>query len=224
MIVVSDKLRSVSVIRLLERTEISDSDEGIDEEESTILQFETVAMDMHAIWPTSVEVLSDNKTIIASQVDGNILTWELDDGNLEPRAAFYTGEVIHRFIASTAKSAAGPRTVAIFVTSTGRIGTLSAVDDADALQLTRLEMKMGGAIKGLGSINHAEWRAPKHLHTGSKPPLRRGVTDGDFIKRFLELDPSEAKKILSAGSAAESIGPAEGAQIRRCLDALSMEQ
>ncbi|CAE6460238.1 unnamed protein product [Rhizoctonia solani] len=222
MLVVSDRLRSVSVLRLIERTEISDSEDM--EEESTILQFETVAMDMHAVWPTSIEVLPDNKTIIASQVDGNILTWELEDGNLEPRAAFYTGEVIHKFIASTARSTTGPKTVAIFVTSTGRIGTLSTVDDADALRLTRLEMKMGDAIKGLGEINHAEWRAPKHLHTGSKPPPRRGVTDGDFIKKFLELDPGEAKKILSAGSAAESIGPADESQIRRCLDAISMEQ
>ncbi|EUC63468.1 CPSF A subunit region protein [Rhizoctonia solani AG-3 Rhs1AP] len=224
MLVVSDKLRSVSVLRLVEHTELSDSENEMEEEELTILQFETVAMDMHAVWPTSIEVLSDNKTIIASQVDGNILTWELEDGNLEPRAAFHTGEVIHKFIASTARSTTGPRTVAIFVTSTGRIGTLSTVDDADALRLTRLEMKMGDAIKGLGDINHAEWRAPKHLHTGSKPPPRRGVTDGDFIKKFLELDPGEAKKILSAGSAAESIGPAEESQIRRCLDAVSMEQ
>jgi hypothetical protein len=57
---------------------------------------------------------------------------------------------------ATTKSAAGPRTVVIFVTNTGRIGTLSTVDDADALQLTRLEMKMGAAIKGLGGIEHAE--------------------------------------------------------------------
>ncbi|KAJ1303394.1 hypothetical protein OPQ81_011586 [Rhizoctonia solani] len=224
MIVVSDRLRSVSVIRLIERTEIFDSDEEMKGEELTILQFETVAMDMHAVWPTSIEVLPDNKTIIASQVDGNILTWELEDGNLESRAAFHTGEVIQKFIASTAKSVTGPRTAAIFVTSTGRIGTLSTVDDADALHLTRLEMKMSDEIKGLGGVNHAEWRAPKLLHTGSKPPPRRGVTDGDFIKRFLDLAPSEAKKILSAGSAAETIGPAEEAQIRRCLDAISMEQ
>ncbi|CAE6415445.1 unnamed protein product [Rhizoctonia solani] len=225
MIVVSDRLRSISVLRLIERTQISDPDEEIEmEEDSTILQFETIAMDMHAVWPTSIEVLSDNKTIIASQTDGNILTWELEDGNLEPRAAFHTGEVIHKFITSTAKSATGPRTVAMYVTNTGRIGTLSTVDDADALQLTRLEMKMDAAIKGLGDINHAEWRAPKLLHTGVKPPPRRGVTDGDFIKRFLEFDSDEASRILSAGSAAETIGPAEEAQIRRCLDAILMEQ
>ncbi|CAE7225587.1 unnamed protein product [Rhizoctonia solani] len=223
MLVVSDKLRSVSVLRLVEHTELPDS-EDLEEEESTILQLETVAMDMHAVWPTSIEVLSDNKTIIASQGNGNILTWQLEDGNLEPGAAFHTGEVIHKFIASTAKSSASPRTVAIFVTSTGRIGTLTTVNDADALRLTRLEMKMGDAIKGLGDISHADWRAPKHLHTGSKPPPRRGVTDGDFIKRFLELEHGEAKKILSSGSAAESIGPADESQIRRCLDAISMEQ
>ncbi|CUA72541.1 hypothetical protein RSOLAG22IIIB_04940 [Rhizoctonia solani] len=223
MLVVSDALRSISVLRLVERTELSDLG-GMEEEDSTILQFETVAMDMHAIWPTSVEVLSDNKTIIASQVDGNILTWELEDGNLEPRAAFHTGEVIQKFIASTAKTTTGPRAVAIFVTNTGRIGTLLTVDDSDALRLTRLEMKMGDVTKGLGDIDHSEWRAPKHLHTGSKPPPRRGVTDGDFIKKFLELDPEEAKKILSAGSAAESIGPSEESQIRACLDAVSTEQ
>ncbi|CCO29178.1 DNA damage-binding protein 1 AltName: Full=Damage-specific DNA-binding protein 1 [Rhizoctonia solani AG-1 IB] len=138
MIVVSDRLRSISVIRFIERTQISEPDEDMEaEEDSTILQFETIAMDMRA-------------------TDGNILTWELEDGNLESRAAFHTGEVIHKFIASTTKSAAGPRTVVIFVTNTGRIGTLSTVDDADALQLTRLEMKMGAAIKGLGGIEHAE--------------------------------------------------------------------
>ncbi|KAF8755306.1 CPSF A subunit region [Rhizoctonia solani] len=213
MIVVSDRLRSVSVLRFIERTSTPESHEEIEtEEDSTILQFETVAMDMHAVWPTSVET------------DGNILTWELEDGNLEPRAAFHTGEIIHKFIASTAKSSAGPRTVAIFVTNTGRIGTLSTVDDADALQLTRLEMKLGDAIKGLGNIKHPEWRAPKLLHTGTKPPPRRGVTDGDFIKKFLELSSEEAKRILSSGSAAETIGSNEEARIRRCLDAISMEQ
>jgi hypothetical protein len=68
MIVVSDRLRSISVIRFIERTQISEPDEDMEaEEDSTILQFETIAMDMRAVWPTSIEVLSDNKTIIASQ-------------------------------------------------------------------------------------------------------------------------------------------------------------
>lgn len=68
------------------------------------------------------------------------------------------------------------------------------------------------------------WRAPKLLHAGVKPPPRRGITDGDFIKSFLEFDPDSAQKILSEGSAAEKIGPAEEEQIRSCLDALVSEQ
>jgi hypothetical protein len=79
-------------------------------------------------------------------------------------------------------------------------------------------------LLGTNKVCSPRWRAPKLLHTGTKPPPRRGVTDGDFIRKFLELNPEEAKKILSAGSAAETIGPAEEAQIRRCLDAISMGQ
>jgi hypothetical protein len=56
-IVVGDKLRSVSVLRLVE-------------ERATQVRLETVAMDMNAIWPSSVEILDDGKTIIAAQVSG----------------------------------------------------------------------------------------------------------------------------------------------------------
>lgn len=71
MIVVGDKLRSVSVLRLVQTSDSDDSDVDMDgngDNKSTNMRLETVAMDMHAIWPTSIEVLSDNKTIIAAQV------------------------------------------------------------------------------------------------------------------------------------------------------------
>jgi hypothetical protein len=74
MIVVSDKLRSVSVLRLVEDASHSgDGDEDVNMDnggDSVILRLETLAMDMHAVWPTSIEVLSDNKTIIAAQASG----------------------------------------------------------------------------------------------------------------------------------------------------------
>ncbi|KAF8606903.1 hypothetical protein BDV93DRAFT_520522 [Ceratobasidium sp. AG-I] len=227
IIVVSDRLRSVSVLRLVQEVvnTSDDEDEPMDvDDQNPSVHFETIAMDMHAVWPTSIGILDDDKTIIAAQLDGNILTWEVDGDKLEPRAAYYVGEVINRFIIIPSRTSTGPRPVAFFVTNGGRIGTLSTIEDDDALQLTRLELKMDNAIKGLGDINHADWRAPKRLSSSVKPPPRRGVTDGDFIKKFLELDDTTAKKVLSEGSAAEKIGTVEEEQIRRCLEALSTDQ
>jgi hypothetical protein len=105
-IVVSDKLRSVS--------DEEDEDMDVVEQRVTEVRLETVAMDMNAIWPSSVEILDDGKTIIAAQVssegkplvpcslsfqlDGNILTWEIEGERLESRAAFYVGEIINKFI------------------------------------------------------------------------------------------------------------------------------
>ncbi|KAG8728375.1 hypothetical protein FRC12_021796 [Ceratobasidium sp. 428] len=227
-IVVGDKLRSVSVLKLVETLAdaTSDADDAMEvvEQQAVSVQLQTTAMDMAAVWPCAVEVLDDGKTIIAAQLDGNILTWEFDEGRLEPRAAFYVGEIINKFVILPPRSQSSTRPVALFVTNSGRIGMLSTVDDANAIQLTRLELKMDKVIKGLGGMRHSDWRAPKLLSSSKKAPPRRGVTDGDYIKRFLELDDEIAKRILSEGSAAEQIGPAEEEQIRRCLEALSVDQ
>lgn len=70
-VVVSDKLRSISVLRLVEETvnTSEDGDGGMDvDDQRTTARLETVAMDMHAVWPTSVEILDDDKTIVAAQV------------------------------------------------------------------------------------------------------------------------------------------------------------
>ncbi|KAG8728342.1 hypothetical protein FRC12_021832 [Ceratobasidium sp. 428] len=226
-IVVGDKLRSVSVLKLVETlADASDADDAMEvvEQHAVSVQLQTTAMDMAAVWPCAVEVLDDGKTIIAAQLDGNILTWEFDEGRLEPRAAFYVGEIINKFVILPPRSQSSTRPVALFVTNSGRIGMLSTVNDADAIQLTRLELKMDKVIKGLGEMRHSDWRAPKLLSSSKKAPPRRGVTDGDYIKRFLELDDDLAKRILSEGSAAEQIGPAEEEQIKRCLEALSVDQ
>lgn len=69
MIVVSDKLRSVSVLRLVRELVNTSDGETMDlDDQNSLVHFETVAMDMHAIWPTSIEILDDDKTIIAAQV------------------------------------------------------------------------------------------------------------------------------------------------------------
>lgn len=72
MIVVSDRLRSVSVLRLVQEVvnTSDDDDEPMDvDDQSSSVHFETIAMDMHAVWPTSVGILDDDKTIIAAQVN-----------------------------------------------------------------------------------------------------------------------------------------------------------
>ncbi|QRW06537.1 DNA damage-binding protein [Ceratobasidium sp. AG-Ba] len=221
-IVVGDKLRSVAVLRLVEHfTDDEDDDMEIVERRATSVQLETVAMDMAAIWPCAVEVLNGGTTIIAAQLDGNILTWEVDGNRLEPRAAFYLGETVNKFIVLPQRSTISTRPVALFVTNSGRIGMLYTVNDEDALRLTRLEQQMDKFVKGLGKMRHSEWRAPKLLSASKKPPPRRGVTDGDFIKKFLELDDEHAQKIMSSGSAAEQIGRGDEEQIRRCLEELA---
>ncbi|KAG9120684.1 hypothetical protein FRC07_003723 [Ceratobasidium sp. 392] len=227
-IVVGDKLRSVSVLRVFEKFadapgEVGEDEMEIVEQKPVSVELQTVAMDMSAVWPCAVEALDDGKTIIAAQLDGNILTWELDEGRLEARAAFYVGEIINKFVILPPRTSSNTRPVALFVTNSGRIGMLSTVDDEDAIQLTRLELKMDKVIKGLGGMRYSDWRSPKLLSSFKKPPPRRGITDGDYIKKFLELDDESAKKILSEGSAAEQIEPANEERIRRCLEALSVD-
>ena len=71
MVVVSDKLRSVSVLRLV-REVVNTSDDGetmdLDDQNSSV-HFETVAMDMHAIWPTSVEILDDLRVVVGDNIE-----------------------------------------------------------------------------------------------------------------------------------------------------------
>lgn len=65
-------------------------------------------------------------------------------------------QAIEPVLSVPTRTSPAARPVALFVTNSGRIGTLSTIDDDDALQLTRLELKMDNAIKGLGGMNHAE--------------------------------------------------------------------
>jgi hypothetical protein len=77
-------------------------------------------------------------------------------------------------------------------------GTLGVLIEASADQyeiLSKLQMNLSKSLKSIGEIPFGDWR---DFTNERRVTDHRGILDGDFIERFLELDEEKQRLVLSA--------------------------
>jgi len=129
---------------------------------------------------------------------------------LEEDGLFGLHQLVTKFIpGSVSKEGEGGalRPTHLFCTSSGQIGVVSELDPAVSIDLTRLQSNMNDKLIGLGlggtSLN--SYRSVDRR----KKRLAAGFLDGDFLERFLTLDPQTRRKIVEGANPAESLGMSE---------------
>ena len=78
----------------------------------------------------------------------------------------------------------------LFGTIGGVIGVLLPLTKKQFDWFDRLQRAMRRRVRGVGGLDHAEWRAFANERVSSPS---RGVVDGDLVEQFLELGAEDAK-------------------------------
>lgn len=125
----------------------------------------------------------------------------------------------------------------LFFTASGRIGVIVDVDQETSLQLTGLQRNMAWAMSPAGALTHTAYVnlksviASPNIHCSFRAPRNRrgrsdaeassvGFLDGDFLERFLSVQPSEIMgKIMEGESQAEHLTSSKEA-IHKILERL----
>ncbi|KAG5648442.1 hypothetical protein DXG03_005016 [Asterophora parasitica] len=198
-IVAGDKINSVSLLKVVNE------------------KLQNIARDYGPLWPICVEA-SDADNIIAANDALNIFTFTLTRtlgrSVLERSGHYYIADLVTKFIRGSIVSSESNNDAAleakhVFFTSSGRIGVVVDVTDADlSLHLTALQRNLAGTITGIGGESHTRFRAPKNTHGRSDADATSfGFIDGDFLEQFLTRlgSPEEVEKIVVGNSAPERL-------------------
>ncbi|EJU03243.1 hypothetical protein DACRYDRAFT_115454 [Dacryopinax primogenitus] len=180
-------------------------------------KLETLYHDYASLWIQTLESI-DEGGVIGAELNNNIVTWR-KDGKLERDGMWYFGEGINRFRRASLNAAApgaggnnAGRGNLVFCTNTGRIGIVASLDEDLSMQLSNLQRNIGSVIQGPGKVEHSRRRAPQS--TPGLPTILTqnthavGFIDGDFVEKFLYLDPSsdEVMRILEGKNKYEQLG------------------
>jgi len=104
----------------------------------------------------------------------------------------------------------------LFGTIGGVIGVLLPLTKKQFDWFDRLQRAMRRRVRGVGGLDHAEWRAFANERVSSPS---RGVVDGDLVEQFLELGAEDARGVaeeMGAGETAESVAKAVDELSRAC--------
>jgi DNA damage-binding protein 1 len=120
---------------------------------------------------------------------------------------------------ATASAAPAPLIVGptlLYGTIGGAVGVVAPLSPAAFAWADRLQGCMRRAVRGVGGLDHAGWRAFAN-ERGAAPA--RGVVDGDLVEQFLELPATVAAAVAAdfgRGETAESIAKAVDDLSRAC--------
>ncbi|GAB0498469.1 hypothetical protein MMPV_009813 [Pyropia vietnamensis] len=221
-VIVGDMIKSVTVLRF------STSGDGTE-------RLEEVARDYGCHWMTAVAAV-DDEVSLGGENGFNLITLRRRSGavNEDERAqldlvgTFHTGEFINRLLpgslvmredspvdgssspkSSSAAASTSPQTL-LYGSVSGAVGVLVRLSSADFQLLRRVEAALNDVIKGIGGLQHAEWRAFATEAAGPSSGFgtttlgngvtnqARGYIDGDLIERFLDLDRNKAAVVAEA--------------------------
>ncbi|KAF5382718.1 hypothetical protein D9615_002834 [Tricholomella constricta] len=198
-VVAGDKINSVSLLKVVNR------------------KLQNIARDYGPLWPLCVEA-SDEENIIAANDTLNLFTYTLSRtlgrSVLERDGHYYLADLVTKFIRGSIISSDSANDAAleakhIFFTSSGRIGVIIDVKDAElSLHLTSLQRNLTGVISGVGGDSHTRFRAPKNTQGRSDADSTSfGFIDGDFLEQFLTRlgSPEEVEKIIAGHSDPERL-------------------
>lgn len=221
-VIVGDMIKSVSVLRFAAS---SDGSECLEE----------VARDYGCHWMTAVAAV-DDEVCMGGENGFNLITLRRRSGavNEDERAqldlvgTFHTGDFINRLLpgslvmrednpiggSGSPKSSTPAATLAaqtlLYGSVSGAVGVVVRLNPEEFQLLRRVEGALNDVVKGIGGLQHAEWRAfateaagpssgfgTTTLGSGA-PNQARGYIDGDLIERFLDLDRSKAAAVAEA--------------------------
>ncbi|KAI3937749.1 hypothetical protein MKW92_004607 [Papaver armeniacum] len=181
-IVVGDLMKSISLL-------IYKHEEGAIEER---------ARDYNANWMTAVEILDDD-IYLGAENNFNLFsvrknsegTTDEERARLESVGEYHLGESVNRF-----RHGSLIPTV-IFGTVNGVIGVIASLPQEHYLFLEKLQSNLVKVIKGVGGLNHEQWRS---FNNEKKTVDAKNFLDGDLIESFLDLSRNRMEEISTAMS------------------------
>ena len=204
------------------------------------------ARDYHSNWMTAISALgpgddaflgAENSYNLFSVVRNASAAADEDRARLDVAAEWHLGDFVNRFVPgslvmrppdgagggegggggdalTSAPLIAGP--TLLFGTIGGAVGVVAPLSAARFAWFDRLQACMRRAVRGVGGLDHAGWRAFAN-ERGAAPG--RGVVDGDLVEQFLELPATVATDVAAdfgRGETAESIAKVVDDLSRAC--------
>jgi len=171
-----------------------------------------LARDYHPNFMTAVEMIDDDFAlgaedsfnIFTTQKNSEAITSE-ERGRLDVIGEYHIGELINRFkpgsivsksIVEGNQQAPIISNTLLFGSTDGTIGIIATIDHTHYQILETLQKALNQVIKGVGGLNHDDWRAFYSDRTRD-PILARRYLDGDLIESFLDLPPKDMEKVAS---------------------------
>ncbi|KAK0579839.1 hypothetical protein LWI29_032279 [Acer saccharum] len=192
-IVVGDLMKSFSLL-------IYKHEEGAIEER---------ARDYNANWMSAVEILDDD-IYLGAENNFNLFTvrknsegaTDEERGRLEVVGEYHLGEFVNRFrhgslVMRLPDSDVGQIPTVIFGTINGVIGVIASLPHEQYLFLEKLQTNLRKVIKGVGGLNHEQWRS---FNNEKKTVDAKNFLDGDLIESFLDLNRIRMDEISKAMS------------------------
>jgi len=152
---------------------------------------------------------SGDKGIIGSNLGRALFSFQYNGSTtLEEDGLFGLHQLVSKFIpGSVSREGEGGalKPTHLFCTNSGHIGIVSELAPEVALDLTLLQSNMNDQLIGLGGTTLNSYRSV----VGRKKRLAAGFLDGDFLERFLTLDPKMREKIVEGANPAEHLDMSE---------------
>ncbi|CAM6089835.1 unnamed protein product [Calypogeia fissa] len=187
-IVVGDLMKSISLL-------MYKPEEGAIEER---------ARDYNANWMTAVEILDDD-TYLGAENSFNLFTvrknsdaaTDEERGRLEVVGEYHLGEFVNRFrhgslVMRLPDTESSQIPTVIFGTVNGVIGVIASLPQEQYSFLLRLQHSLVKVIKGVGGLNHEQWRS---FSNERKTNDAKNFLDGDLIESFLDLSRNRMEEI-----------------------------
>jgi DNA damage-binding protein 1 len=114
---------------------------------------------------------------------------------------FHLGEFVNRFLPGSLvmklpDSDLSKVPTVLFGTINGVIGVIASLPEKDYKALTRLQDALRKVVKGVGGLDHNEWRSyPSPFSRSANDST--GFVDGDLIEQLLDLKDDTLDAVLS---------------------------
>jgi len=174
------------------------------EEEATL---EEIGRDPNSNWMTAIEVLDDD-TFIGAETSCNIFTLKKnadaatdeERSRLEVIGEYHVGEFVNKFRPGslrrkvTDNDAVDKYPTVLYGSVNGQIGVLAQLPQEQYNFLNKVQQAMNKVVKGVGGLDHSEWRSFSNDRKTSKA---KNFIDGDLIESFLLLEQSDMDKVVA---------------------------
>lgn len=171
-------------------------------------RLETVADDRETNWMTAVQFLS-KEVFLGCECSYNLFTLKRDPqaATDEARAAlecvgrFHVGEMINciqkgSLVMQLPDSEVSKIPTYIFGTVNGAIGVVASLPEGLYRTLEKLQGCLTEVIKGVGGIDHAEWRS--FFNEKGRALPASNFIDGDLVEAFLDLRRDRMEEVAEA--------------------------